>query len=95
MTDTPKNQTLITGQLLQIRDKLMAKRHLIPASYQEQWTSLAQQTEMFDPANQGQLSHDNNEMVTKHSAFKGTVDDLLKLVNAMRDLNSHIQVTVH
>lgn len=95
MTDTPKNQTLITGQLLQIRDKLMAKRHLIPASCQDQWNSLAQQTEMFDPANQGQLSHDSNEMVTKHSAFKGTVNDLLKLVDAMRNLNSQIKITAH
>ena len=50
MTDTPKNQTLITGQLLQIRDKLIAKRHLIPASFQAEWDSLAEKTEMFDPA---------------------------------------------
>ncbi|MAQ02332.1 MAG: hypothetical protein SWN10_12800 [Pseudomonadota bacterium] len=95
MTDTPKNQTLITGQLLQIRDKLMAKRHLIPASFQAEWDSLAEKTEMFDPANQGQLSHAGNQMVTKHSAFKGTVNDLLQLVEAMRNLNRQIKITAH
>lgn len=95
MTDTPKNHTLLTGQLLQIRDKLMAKRHLIPASVQAEWDSLAEQTEMFDPANQGQLSHAGNEMITKHSAFKGTVNYLLKLVEAMRNLNRQIKITAH
>ena len=95
MTDTPKNHTLLTGQLLQLRDKLMAKRHLIPASYQDEWHSLAEKTEMFDPANQGQLTHNHNELVTKHSAFKGTVNDLLKLVEEMRTLNSQIKVAAH
>lgn len=95
MTDTPKNQTLITGQLLQMRDKLMAKRHLIPASYQAEWDSLAEKTEMFDPANQGQLSHAGGQMVIKHSAFKGTVNDLLQLVEAMRNLNRQIKITAH
>ena len=95
MTDTPKNQTLITGQLLQIRDKLIAKRHLIPASCQPDSASLAEKTEMFDPANQGQLSHAGNQMVTKRSAFKGTVNDLLQLVEAMRNLNRQIKITAH
>lgn len=95
MTDTPKNQTLITGQLLQIRDKLIAKRHLIPASYQAEWHRLEEQTEMFDPANHGQLFHDSKELVTKHTDFHGTVNDLLKLVDAMRNLNSQIKVTAH
>lgn len=95
MTDTPKNQTLITGQLLQIRDKLMAKRHLIPTSSRGEWDTLAEQTEMFDPDYQGQLSHANNKMAVKHCAFKGSVNDLLQLVDAMRKLDSQIKINAH
>ena len=71
-----------------------SSNHLIAKS-QAEWDALAEQTEMFDPANQGQLSHVGNQMVTKRSAFKGTVNDLLQLVDAMRNLNRQIKIAAH
>lgn len=95
MTDTPKNQTLVMGQLLQMRDKLIAKRHLIPASCLSQWAELEKETSVFDPANQGQLSHSGKTMVTKHSLFRGNIKDLMSLVDQLRQLNSQIKITAH
>ncbi|MDC8831777.1 hypothetical protein [Alteromonas gilva] len=95
MTDTPKNQTLITGQLLQIRDKLMAKRHLIPATYQAQWQQIEAQTAMFDAASQGRFNHQDSASMVKKSAFQGNIDDLMKLVDAMRNLDRQIKIAVH
>ncbi|BBO27000.1 MAG: hypothetical protein VX066_10260 [Pseudomonadota bacterium] len=95
MTDTPRNQTLVMGQLLQMRDKLIAKRHLIPANCQSQWAELEKETAVFDPANQGQLSHSGNTMVTKRSLFRGNINDLMSLVDQLRQLNSQIKITAH
>lgn len=94
MTDTPINKTLVTGQLLQIRDKLMAKRHLIPTSFQAEWKNLAEQTAVFDAAEPIHFkSGDLNE--AKQSKFKGSVNDLVNLVEAMRNLDRQIKIAVH
>ncbi len=95
MTDTPKNQTLITGQLLQIRDKLIAKRHLIPATYKAEWQQIEAQTAMFDASSQSQFNHYDSASMVKKSSFQGSINDLLKLVDAMRNLDRQIKIAVH
>ena len=92
MTDTPKNKTLVMGQLLQIRDKLMAKRHLIPAACQAEWENIEEQTAVFDPANQGELRLSRTAFATKKSAFRGNIDDLLSMLETLRSLDRQIKL---
>jgi hypothetical protein len=93
MTNSSENKTLLTGQMLQIRDKLMAKRHLIPSSVKSDWELIQQQTAIFDPDLNSQLINHKAANGIKHLGFSGSVDDLMELVESMKNIESKIHST--
>ncbi|GGW75094.1 hypothetical protein [Alteromonas halophila] len=82
--------TLLVGRVLQIRDKLMAKRHCIPSSLLSEWNALTAKTacfdagSLFDHAAKGSASN-------KPTTFSGTVGELQSMVSQLDNLNTQVQ----
>ena len=81
--------TLLIGQALQIRDKLVAKRHAIPSSMMSEWSELQAQTEVFD-ANKPFDRAVKGRVFTKPSVYSGSVRDLNRLVSSLKEFDKRI-----
>ena len=86
-----KTNTLLIGQALQLRDKLVAKRHVIPTSMMSEWVQLRKQTEEFD------TNHPFNTAVkgktfTKPTAFNGSDNQLNELVTSLKAFDQKVSV---
>lgn len=83
---------LLIGQVLQIRDKLIAKRHCVPTSLKDEWDSLVAKTDCFDSA--AMLSHAiKGKTDAKPATFRGSAKELMSLVSALKELN--VKVNSH
>ncbi len=86
-----ENVTLLTGQVLQIRDKIVAKRHLIPASLANEWASLRAQAAHLDPSENATTVRSHRSQATKHLDFIGSADDLEILVEELAAFDSQLK----
>ncbi|MCW8107875.1 hypothetical protein OPS25_05105 [Alteromonas ponticola] len=83
-----KNMLLI-GQVLQIRDKIFAKRHCIPSSLKKEWTGLLEMTSSFDASNTVNQAVKGRQ-TTKPETYKGNSVDLAQLVASFKKFESKI-----
>ncbi len=83
-----KNMLLI-GQVLQIRDKLFAKRHCIPSSLRNEWMGLLEKTSSFDASNTINQAVKGRQ-TTKPETFNGNSVDLAQLVNSFKNFEVKI-----
>ncbi|MEW9799213.1 hypothetical protein [Alteromonas sp. CYL-A6] len=82
-------ETLLVGKVLQLRDKLMAKRHQIPQRLQDEWHTLTEQTACFDP--NCLYSHAvKGQTEAKPALFSGDTKELEALVSELQTLNSEV-----
>ncbi|MCW8091362.1 hypothetical protein [Alteromonas sp. ASW11-130] len=81
--------TLLIGQVLQIRDKLYAKRHSIPSSLKKEWKGLLEKTSSFDASNT--INHAiKGRQTTKPETYNGHSVDLVQLVSSFKRFESKI-----
>ncbi len=81
--------TKLIGQVLQIRDKLVAKRHSVPSDLQSEWQKLIENTACFDASHT--LSHCvKGRPAKKPTTFEGSASDLMSLVSRLNDFNLRI-----
>ncbi|RDV24251.1 hypothetical protein DXV75_14630 [Alteromonas aestuariivivens] len=79
------NNTLLMGQVLQIRDKLLAKRHIVPSSLKSEWQTLIERTATFDPS--FTVNHAiKGRACTKPAMFTGSANELMKLVSSLKEM---------
>lgn len=83
------DNTLLIGQALQLRDKLVAKRHAIPASLHSEWTKLQQRTTDFDPSQPFDRAIKGSRF-TKPAAYRGSNNELTALVDSLKDFNRRV-----
>lgn len=76
--------TILIGQVLQIRDKLVAKRHSIPSSLIPEWKQLSTLTSVFDQVNAGHPVFAGGTSLVKPKMFRGTAKDLMEMVTALK-----------
>lgn len=81
--------TLLIGQVLQIRDNILAKRHAIPGSMQKEWSRLVDRTAAFDIKRAFTTARKGTSF-TKPSLFNGSAGDLANLVKALSAFNQKI-----
>ena len=82
--------TLLVGRVLQIRDKLMAKRHCIPSSLKSEWDTLTKKTACFDA--DSLFDHTAKGATTsKPTTFSGSVSELENIVSELDNLNTQVQ----
>lgn len=81
--------TKLIGQVLQIRDKLFAKRHSIPSDLQNEWQNLIDKTACFDSSQT--LNHCvKGSPAKKPNTFKGNAKDLMNLVKRLQEFNLQV-----
>lgn len=85
--------TLLIGQVLQIRDKLVAKRHAIPKSLLAEWKELNSLTAEFD-LSQNTVIVQGGSLGTKPTTFKGSANELMKLVEALKVFDKKLKQSV-
>lgn len=78
-----KQHTIIAGQVLQYRDKLYAKRHIIPSELKDKWRSLMKEADKLAPTI-------NPNTRKKTISFQGTLTDLKNLLTAMTNMNNQV-----
>lgn len=83
------NEQLLIGQVLQIKDKLSAKRHSIPKKLQTEWQHLSARTECFEvEALYNQAV--KGERMRKHVAFDGSTKELTQIIDRLTELNDAV-----
>ncbi len=78
--------TRLIGQVLQIRDKIFAKRHSIPTNLRGEWQSLADKTACFDATRlfNGTVK---GAPAKKPCVFRGSASELSKLISKLKAFN--------
>jgi len=89
----PTDAQLLIGKVLQIKDKINAKRHCIPRDLQGEWKQLDKQTACFESAS---LFKDavKGEQLNKHIEYAGSVKELSQLVSKLKSLNNKVRVSL-
>lgn len=85
----PTDAQLLIGKVLQIKDKITAKRHCIPRELKTEWLTLNKKTACFDSAALYKTAVKGDEG-NKHLAFSGSVKELSSLVNRLNALNEQV-----
>lgn len=85
------DETLVTGQLLQIRDKVFAKRHLIPKSMNQEWLQLLDKTSELTPEFVSQTNARAQYEGVKKTAFTGSINDLMTMLKALTRFNDKLK----
>lgn len=75
--------TVLVGQALQYRDKLKAKRHVVPKNLAEHWHNLMHETDKLLPTI-------NPDTRRKQTGFTGTADELRRLLVALKKMNTSV-----
>ena len=85
----PTDAQLLIGKVLQIKDKINAKRHCIPHSLLGEWKQLDKQTACFESAS---LFKDavKGEQLNKHIEYAASVKELSQLVSKLKTLNTKV-----
>ena len=79
----PTDAQLLIGKVLQIKDKISAKRHCIPSDLADEWQSLDKQTQCFE--SQGLYrSAVKGQQMSKRIAYSGSVKELSQLVSKLK-----------
>ena len=78
-----KQQTLLVGQALQYRDKLYAKRHIVPKDLLDKWQTLMQEVDTLMPKI-------NPQTKQKQTRFNGSAEDLRSLLTALSNMNKAV-----
>ncbi|BFT30847.1 hypothetical protein D210916BOD24_20230 [Alteromonas sp. D210916BOD_24] len=87
----PTDAQLLIGKVLQIKDKIIAKRHCIPSDLKDEWRTLDEQTACFEStALYG--SAVKGEQLNKRIAFSGSVKELSQLVSKLNTLNQKMSL---
>ena len=83
------DEQLLIGQVLQIKDKLSAKRHNIPKTLQTEWQQLNACTECFEVEALYNQAVKGKRM-RKHVAFDGSTKELRQIINRLTELNDAV-----
>ncbi|MBD3585095.1 hypothetical protein HHX48_05025 [Salinimonas sp. HHU 13199] len=83
------DNTLLIGQVLQLRDKLVAKRHAIPSSMLGEWSRLQQRTTAFDINRPFDMAIKGTRF-TKPNVYGGSSGELSDLVNSLKEFNKRM-----
>lgn len=86
--------TILIGQVLQIRDKIVAKRHSIPSSLAKEWKKLASLTSVFDQVNKGHPVFASGTSLVKPKMFSGTAKELVEMVNALKSFEKKVSRSI-
>lgn len=82
---------LLIGKVLQIKDKIYAKRHCIPNDLQQEWDALSAQTSCFDSEAMFE-SAVKGQGFSKQVGFSGSVKELSTLVSRLDTLNKEVSI---
>lgn len=85
------DETLVTGQLLQIRDKVFAKRHLIPKSMNSEWQQLLDKTSELMPQFVSQTNNRAQYEGVKKTSFTGSMNELMTMLKALTRFNDKLK----
>lgn len=88
----PTDAQLLIGKVLQIKDKITAKRHCIPSDLQSEWHALDEQTACFD----SEAMFENavkGKGFSKHIDYSGSMKELSTLVKRLDSLNKEVTVS--
>ncbi|MAW02235.1 MAG: hypothetical protein CL601_00635 [Alteromonas sp.] len=88
----PTDAQLLIGKVLQIKDKIIAKRHCIPSDLKAEWNTLNEQTACFETEALYRSAVKGQEM-NKHIDYSGSVKELSQLVKQLKTLNKKVNVT--
>ncbi|GFD87807.1 hypothetical protein KUL152_00330 [Tenacibaculum sp. KUL152] len=88
----PTDAQLLIGKVLQIKDKLSAKRHCIPRDLQGEWKQLDKQTACFESTALYNSAVKGQQM-NKHIEYSGSVKELSQLVSKLKTLNNKVSVS--
>ena len=88
----PTDAQLLIGKVLQIKDKISAKRHCIPSDLKAEWNELDAQTACFESEALYQSAIKGKEM-NKRIDYSGSVKELSQLVTKLKTLNKKVNVT--
>jgi hypothetical protein len=88
----PTDAQLLIGKVLQIKDKITAKRHCIPSDLKAEWHALDAQTACFESEALYRSAVKGQEM-NKHIDYSGSVKELSQLVSKLKTLNNKVNVT--
>tara|TARA_Y200000002_G_scaffold379204_1_gene388025 strand:+ start:791 stop:1093 length:303 start_codon:yes stop_codon:yes gene_type:complete len=88
----PTDAQLLIGKVLQIKDKITAKRHCIPCDLKAEWNALDAQTACFESKALYRSAVKGQEM-NKHIDYTGSVKELSQLVSKLKTLNNKVNVT--
>ena len=88
----PTDAQVLIGKVLQIKDKLYAKRHSIPTDLQKEWNALDRKTACFES---DALFHTavKGKQMNKKINYSGSVEELSQLVSRLKTLNKKVNVT--
>ena len=89
---TPSDAQLLIGKVLQIKDKLNAKRHAIPSDLQKEWDALNGQTACFE-SDALFNSAVKGQKMNKQIDYTGSVEELSQLVSKLKKLNKKVTIT--
>lgn len=90
-TTMPTDAQLLIGKVLQIKDKIIAKRHCIPSDLEAEWNTLNKQTACFESEALYKSAVKGQEM-NKHIDYSGSVKELSQLVKQLKTLNKKVNV---
>ena len=79
----PTDAQLLIGKVLQIKDKIIAKRHCIPSDLEAEWDKLDKKTACFESEALYKSAVKGQEM-NKHIDYSGSVKELSQLVSSSK-----------
>ncbi|WP_420935525.1 hypothetical protein ACOJR9_06605 [Alteromonas sp. A081] len=86
------NTQVLIGKVLQIKDKLYAKRHSIPSDLQKEWNTLDKKTACFESSALFHTAIKGRQM-NKKINYSGSVEELSQLVSRLKQLNKKVNIT--
>ncbi|WP_269517960.1 hypothetical protein [Alteromonas sp. BMJM2] len=88
----PTDAQVLIGKVLQIKDKIYAKRHSIPTDLQNEWSALDKKTACFESDALFHMAVKGKQM-NKTINYSGSVNDLSQLVSRLKKLNKKVNIT--
>lgn len=88
----PTDAQVLIGKVLQIKDKIYAKRHSIPSDLQNEWSALDKKTACFESDALFDMAVKGKQM-NKTINYSGSVDDLSQLISRLKKLNRKVNIT--
>jgi hypothetical protein len=83
------DKQLLIGKVLQIKDKINAKRHRIPSDLQSEWDSLDAKTSCLD--SDTNAIHEGQSLI-KQTGFSASEPELSRILDRLDTLNKEVNV---